>query len=154
MFEMGLWNGLLNRFGLIDHRADRHPIRVFLLDDDSKRHIWFAKRFNGDTLDIAENVDGARKYLVENVYDAIFLDHDLLPEHYGAQTPDDERTGYAIANWLASRPELQPASTIVVHTRNSDGAIRMVERLRSVGRAAEFVPFPMLEQKIRHFWHR
>jgi hypothetical protein len=151
---MGFFTDLLNRIGVVNHRPPRHPIRVFLLDDDTKRHIWFAKRFDGDFLDIADNVNDAFNLLGSNVYDAIFLDHDLLPEHYGSSRLDDERTGFAVATWLAGRPELQPASTILVHTRNADGAIRMVEKLRASGRQAEFVPFPMLEQKIKNYWHR
>jgi hypothetical protein len=151
---MGILRGVLSKLGWNHARAERNPIRVFLLDDDTRRHDWFAKRFEGDHLDIAEDVAGAREFLVANRYDAIFLDHDLLPEHYHAEETDDENTGYAIALWLASRPELQRASTIMVHTRNADGAIRMVEELRRSGRQAEYVPFPLLAQKIKNYWHR
>ena len=151
---MGILRGVLNKLGLHNLHADRNPIRVFLLDDDTRRHTWFAKRFEGDRLDIADDVTLAREFLSANLYDAIFLDHDLLPEHYHAETTDDERTGYAIALWLASRPELQRASTILVHTRNADGAMRMVEELRRAGRQAEYVPFPLLAQKIKNYWHR
>jgi hypothetical protein len=151
---MGILRGVLNKLGLNDIKANRSPIRVFLLDDDTRRHVWFAKRFDGDHLDIADDVERARQFLSANLYDAIFLDHDLLPEHYHAETTDDENTGYAIAFWLASRPELQRASTILVHTRNADGAMRMVEELRRAGRQAEYVPFPLLAQKIKHYWHR
>lgn len=135
-------------------RADssRNPIRVFLLDDDVRRHQWFVKRFVGDEIDIAETPTDAIAKLSANSYDAIFLDHDLLPEHYKSSEPDDERTGYAVAAWLASHPEHQPASTIMVHTRNADAAIRMVEALRATGRLAEYVPFPMLEHKIKNYW--
>ena len=151
---MGILRGLLNRLGLTSVEATRGPIRVFLLDDDMRRHEWFAKRFEGDRLDIAETVEQARGFLSGNLYDAIFLDHDLLPEHYNSETNDDENTGYAIALWLASRPELQRASTIMIHTRNADGAMRMVEELRRAGRQAEYVPFPLLAQKIKNYWHR
>jgi NAD+-processing family protein with receiver domain len=151
---MSIWRGLLRRLGLEKISADRHPISVFLLDDDSRRHDWFAQRFKGDFLDIAEDVGHARELLSTNFYDAIFLDHDLLPEHYNSQTKDDERTGYAIALWLASSPGIQAASTIMVHTRNADGAMRMVEELRRAGRQAEYVPFPMLAQKIKNYWKR
>ncbi|HUQ34629.1 MAG TPA: cyclic-phosphate processing receiver domain-containing protein [Pyrinomonadaceae bacterium] len=151
---MGILRGVLSKLGLSNLQGERSPIRVFLLDDDTRRHVWFAKRFDGDHLDIAEDVAGAQECLSANLYDAIFLDHDLLPEHYHADSNDDERTGYAIALWLASRPELQRASTILVHTRNADGAMRMVEELRRAGRQAEYVPFPLLAQKIRHYWHR
>jgi hypothetical protein len=151
---MSIWRGVLNKLGLNNIKADRNPIRVFLLDDDTRRHVWFAKRFDGDHLDIADDVARAREFLNEGIYDAIFLDHDLLPEHYHSEETDDENTGYAIALWLASRPELQRASTILVHTRNADGAMRMVEELRRAGRQAEYVPFPLLAQKIKHYWHR
>ncbi len=151
---MSILRGVLNRLGLHNFKAERSPIRVFLLDDDLRRHDWFTRRFAGDYLDIADDVEQAREFLSTNFYDAIFLDHDLLPEHYHAETTDDERTGYAIATWLASRPELQRASTIMVHTRNADGAMRMVEELRRAGRQAEYVPFPLLAQKIKNYWHR
>ena len=151
---MRLLNSLLSKLGLSNVRADRNPIRVFLLDDDRRRHSWFAVRFKGDLLHLAQNVEEARKLLSENSYDAIFLDHDLLPEHYGSEDLDDERTGYAIATWLAMNPQLQRASTILVHTRNADGALRMVEKMREAGRSAEYVPFPMLPEKINRYWQR
>ncbi len=90
----------------------------------------------------------------KNSYDAVFLDHDLHPEHYNSLSHDDERTGYAIASWLAANPELQRASTILVHTRNADGAMRMIEELRRAGRCAEYVPFPLLAERIKHYWRR
>ncbi len=151
---MGFLSQVLNRFGLSDMVAERSPIRIFLLDDDVRRHEWFSKRFAGDYLDIAEDVEGARELLEKNSYDAIFLDHDLLPEHYGSETTDDERTGYAIALWLASKPDLHRATTLIVHTRNADGAIRMIEELRRSNRNAEYVPFPLLAQKIKNYWQR
>ena len=151
---MGLLHSLLTKTGLIKIKAERHPIRVFLLDDDVRRHRWFAKRFKGDFIDIADNVAQAQQMLGSGSYDAIFLDHDLHPEHYHAESTDDERTGYAIALWLGANPELQRASTILVHTRNADGAMRMVEELRRSGRAAEYVPFPMLAERIRSYWQR
>jgi hypothetical protein len=151
---MDFVRSLLSRLGIIKVTAERHPIRVFVLEDDSRRHDWFAKRFKGDYLDIAVDVPKAQELLANNSYDAIFLDHDLHPEHYHSSTTDDERTGYAIASWLAAHPELQRASTILVHTRNADGAMRMVEELRRAGRPAEFVPFPMLKERIKRYWQR
>ena len=151
---MGLWHSLLTKLGIIALNADRHPIRVFLLDDDTRRHEWFAMRFKGDLIDVAHNVEEAERLLGTNSYDAIFLDHDLHPEHYNSDMLDDQRTGYAIASWLAVNPEVQRASTILVHTRNADGAMRMVEELRRAGRMAEYVPFPLLAERIKHYWRR
>ena len=151
---MTLWQSLLSKLGLKSVRAERHPIRVFLLDDDVRRHRWFTNRFRGDYIDIANNVKEARELLSASSYDAIFLDHDLHPEHYNAESTDDERTGYAVARWLCSNPELQRASTILVHTRNADGAMRMVAELRQAGRSADYVPFPMLAERIKKYWSR
>jgi CheY-like chemotaxis protein len=150
---MSIWQGLLSKLGY-GARAERHPIRVFLLDDDHLRHEWFARRFAGDRLDTAIDPPRAFDLLSTNFYDAVFLDHDLLPEHYGSDEHDDERTGYAVAAWLAAHPDIQPSATIIVHTRNADGAMRMVELMRRAGRQAEYVPFPVLSQKIRSYWQR
>jgi DNA-binding LacI/PurR family transcriptional regulator len=150
--EMPLLHSLLSKLGLARIHAERNPIRVFLLDDDKRRHRWFSARFKGDFVDVADNVQEALELLAANSYDAIFLDHDLHPEHYNAVSHDDERTGFAIATWLAANPELQRASTIVVHTRNADGAMRMVEELRRAGRTADYVPFPFLEERIKNYW--
>ncbi|MDQ3219117.1 MAG: hypothetical protein M3Q26_00005, partial [Acidobacteriota bacterium] len=146
---MSMLRSLMIRLGLADLKAERTPISVFLLDDDRRRHRWFEKRFDGDDLDIAETVDEAKEILAENTYDAIFLDHDLLPLHYESNDHGDfANTGYAIAEWLDERRELQRAATIIVHTRNADAAIPMVLKLRESGRNVEYVAFPMLDLKI------
>jgi len=152
---MNLLRSLLIRFGLIDMKADRSPIAVFLLDDDRRRHRWFEKRFAGDELDIAETVDEAKEFLKQYAYDAIFLDHDLLPHHYESNDHDDfASTGYAITEWLSENKDLQRSATIIVHTRNADGAFKMVEKLRDSGRQVEYVAFPLLDLKIKNYWKR
>jgi hypothetical protein len=152
---MGLIRSLMIRFGLADLSADRGAIAVMVLDDDVRRHRWFRKRFSGDHLDTAETVDEAKVLLAESVYDAIFLDHDLLPHHYESNEHDDfSSTGYAIAEFLSENPDLQRAATIIVHTRNADAAIPMVQKLRETGRNVEYCAFPMLDLKIKNYWKR
>ncbi len=152
---MGLIRSVLIKLGLADLSADRTPISVMLLDDDTRRHRWFAKRFDGDDLDIAETVEEAKVFLAENNYDAIFLDHDLLPHHYESNDHDDfDQTGYAVALWLNQNHQFQRAATIIVHTRNADAAIRMVQVLRETGRNVEYCAFPMLDLKIKNYWKR
>ncbi len=152
---MSLFRSLLIKVGLADLSAERTPINVLLLDDDTRRHRWFIKRFAGDELDIAESVDEARNFLSGNTYDAIFLDHDLLPHHYDSNDHGDSaNTGYAIAEWLNERADLQRAATIIVHTRNADAAIPMVLKLRESGRNVEYCAFPMLDLKIKNYWKR
>jgi hypothetical protein len=152
---MGLVKSILIRLGLADLKSGSDPLAIFVLDDDERRHRFFARRFEGDNLAIAETVIGAKEMLSEGVFDAIFLDHDLLPEHYETDgSEDDENTGYAIALWLARNKNIQPSSMIVVHTRNSTGGMRMAEVMRDSGRAVEYVPFPMLDHTIRNLWRR
>jgi hypothetical protein len=149
---MNLIERLKQKFGIPSADSGRAPIRIFLLEDDERRCAWFEKRFKGDTLHISCDIDEAKQLLESNTYDSIFLDHDLMPEHYGSETPDDERTGYAIATFLASRPELQRAATIMVHSFNAEGALRMVEELRGSGRQADYVPFHFLEDRLKRMW--
>lgn len=152
---MGVFRSLLIKLRLADVSAERTPISVFLLDDDYRRHAWFEKRFNGDDLVIAETVEEAKELLADGKFDAIFLDHDLLPHHYESNDHNDfSNTGYAIAEWLNQKPELQRAATIIVHTRNADAAIPMVQKLRESGRNVEYCAFPMLDLKIRNYWKR
>jgi hypothetical protein len=152
---MSIFRSLMIRLGLADLSTERAPISVMLLDDDTRRHKWFHKRFAGDGLDIAVNVEEAKELLAENNYDAIFLDHDLLPHHYESNDHDDfASTGYAIAEFLNERADLQRAATIIVHTRNADAAIQMVQKLRETGRNVEYCAFPMLDLKIRNYWKR
>lgn len=152
---MGILRGLMIRFGLINLKSERSPITVFVLDDDERRHRWFKKRFAGDELDIAETVEDAKEFLSKYSYDAVFLDHDLLPEHYESNEHDDfARTGYAIAEWLHDNKEIQRSATFVVHTRNADAALKMVGKLRDSGRQVEYCAFPMLDMKIKHYWKR
>ncbi len=152
---MSFLRGLMIRFGLVDLKAERSPIAVFVLDDDERRHRWFKKRFAGDDLDIAETVDEAKEFLSKYAYDAVFLDHDLLPEHYESNEHDDfARTGYAIAEWLYENKEFQRSASFVVHTRNADAALKMVEKLRDSGRQVEYIAFPMLDMKIKNYWKR
>jgi hypothetical protein len=152
---MGIVRSLMIKFGLADLSAERGSISVMVLDDDTRRHRWFLKRFKGDFVDIAENVEEAKELLAENAYDALFLDHDLLPHHYESNEHDDfGSTGFAIAEWLNERRDLQQAATIIVHTRNADAAIKMVQTLRESGRNVEYCAFPMLDLKISNYWKR
>ncbi|MBX7170779.1 MAG: hypothetical protein K1X72_07465 [Pyrinomonadaceae bacterium] len=151
---MGIIQSILIRLGLADLSAKRNPITIFLLDDDTRRHRWFRKRFNGDEVEVAETVEEAKKLLQSRPYDAIFLDHDLLPDHYDSEKWDDENTGYAIAKWLSDNKNIQTAATVIVHTRNSEGGMRMVEIMRQGQRSVEYVPYPLLDMKIRHYWKR
>ena len=150
---MGILRSILIRLGMADLERGRDPIEIFVLDDDERRHRFFRKRFKGDFIEFAESVEEAKERLSAGQFDAIFLDHDLLPHHYKSNDHDDfHNTGFAVAEWLTEEPTLHRSATVIVHTRNAEGGFRMVEKLRESGRQVEYVPFPLLEGKIRHYW--
>jgi CheY-like chemotaxis protein len=123
--------------------------RVLIVEDDETRCLWFRERLAGHRLDVTCDVLTAIEWLRRNDYQAVLLDHDLLEEHYFAADWDDERTGYAVARWLADNPTLQRDALIIIHSLNYEGARRMLELLRNAGRDAEHIPFYSLQSGLR-----
>ena len=123
--------------------------RVLIVEDDEARCAWFRGRLAGSRLDVTCDVRQAVRWLAEHDYRAVLLDHDLSDEHYFSNEPDDERTGYAVARWLAENPTAQRDALILVHSLNYVGARRMVDVLRAAGRDAEHVPFHQLQSGLR-----
>ena len=70
---MGFFSRLTTKVGLTKSHGERHPIRIFLLEDDERRCEWFSKRFKGDHLDIVCDVAEGKKLLKARHYDSIFL---------------------------------------------------------------------------------
>src|SRR5215210_4884189 len=119
--------------------------RVLLVEDDEMRCAWFRRKFAPHVLDVTCDVAEAARWLTEREYATILLDHDLLEEHYFSDSTDDERTGYAVAAWLAAHPDRQRDAAIVVHSLNYADAQRMLNLLCESGRDAEHVPFHYLQ---------
>ncbi|MBV9958464.1 MAG: response regulator, partial [Acidobacteria bacterium] len=109
-------------------------MHVLIVEDDEARCVWFRRKFAGDELDVTCDVGQAFKWLAEREYEVILLDHDLTEEHYLSDEPDDERTGYAVAAWLAGHPDRQREAIIIIHSLNYLGAERMLTTLREAGR--------------------
>jgi CheY-like chemotaxis protein len=123
--------------------------RILIVEDDAARCAWFNERFSGVTLDVTCDVSQAVAWLKERDYFMILLDHDLAEEHYFSNEPDDERTGYAVAAWLAGHPDSQREAVILIHSLNYTGAQRMLEVLQEAGREAEHIPFHYLQFGLR-----
>ena len=123
--------------------------RVLIVEDDEARCAWFRERLRGSQLDVTCDVATAIRWLGERHYRAVLLDHDLTQEHYFSNEPDDERTGYAVARWLADNPTAQRDAFILVHSLNYPGAARMVGVLRDAGREAEHIPFHYLQAGLK-----
>src|SRR6059058_1989459 len=118
--------------------------RILIVEDDPSRCAWFSQRFSGFILDVTFDVSEAIEWLKERDYSMILLDHDLTEEHYLSDAHDDDRTGYAVAAWLAAHPDHQRDADILIHSLNYVGAGRMLDALHSAGRDAEHLPFPYL----------
>jgi CheY-like chemotaxis protein len=123
--------------------------RVLIVEDDETRCDWFRRRLSACDIDLTCDAREACELLARNVYDLILLDHDLRDEHYFSDEPDDERTGYAVAAWLAAHADSQPRTQIVIHSLNYTGARRMLEALTAAGYDAECVPFHYLQSGLR-----
>ncbi|MDQ3920397.1 MAG: hypothetical protein M3348_18190 [Acidobacteriota bacterium] len=123
--------------------------RVLVVEDDETRCTWFRERLEGRRLDVTCDAQTAIRWLAERDYVAVLLDHDLAEEHYFSNEPDDERTGYAVARWLAEHPSAQRDATIIIHSLNYVGASRMLGVLRAAGRDAEHIPFHYLQMGLR-----
>ncbi len=119
--------------------------RILIVEDDETRCVWFQEKFAGREMDVTCDVAQAFEWLGERDYEIILLDHDLMDEHYFSSDPDDERTGYAVAAWLAAHPERHRQAVIVIHSLNYFGAQRMLDKLNEAGLAAEHIPFHYLQ---------
>jgi CheY-like chemotaxis protein len=124
-------------------------MRILIVEDDEARCIWFRQQFADDELDVTCDVGQALTWLAEREYQTILLDHDLLQEHYFSDERDDERTGYAVAAWLAAHTDSQRKATVIIHSLNYLGAERMLDTLREAGREAEHIPFPYMQAGLR-----
>lgn len=123
--------------------------RILIVEDDPMRCAWFEQKFAGRHMDVTCDTREAIAWLGAHDYGVILLDHDLAEEHYFSDEPDDDRTGYAVAAWLAAHPEHHRDAMIVIHSLNYFGAQRMLDALRDAGRDAEHVPFHYLQNGLR-----
>lgn len=105
-------------------------MRILILDDDEIRHNEFAKVLDEHEVLHAYTAGVAIKWMTEQQFDLILLDHDL-----GEYTEDGEEiTGMAAAQFLALHlPFEQRPLMVIVHSWNLSRAVAMVETLRKAG---------------------
>jgi len=96
---------------------------ILILEDDNNRIARFMKElsFIGHELHFAETTSSAKKYLSENVYDVIFLDHDLGGEMM--VDSDKPNTGYQVAKAIVGTANED--AYIVIHSMNPAGSNNM-----------------------------
>lgn len=120
------------------------PRNILVLDDDTFRLDAFSRWYaETDKVTLVKSVEEACQQLLNQVFDLVFLDHDL-----GDVTQDPyprERTGMDVAIFISNLPREQRPGRVIVHSVNVMGAIRMVRELvTNAGVAASPIPFPEL----------
>ena len=96
-------------------------MKILILDDNENRHKEFNKRLIGHIVKNVYTVKETIKYLEEEKWDFVFLDHDLGGNIYQSSVPS---TGYEVAEWLHNHTDRQPEQ-IIIHSYNPVGARNM-----------------------------
>ena len=107
-------------------------MKILFLDDDHSRCGAFHWA-NKDTHDltIVHTVDEAIRALQDGSWDIISLDHDLEPQHYENLEGKHDRSGMAVAEWIAENaPDIVG---IIIHSWNPWGAANMARVLVDAG---------------------
>jgi len=105
-------------------------MKIFILEDDPARIRWMLENFDIEiSLDITQDVSEALKWLNENKYDYIFLDHDLGGMTYVSS--DEYQTGATVAKELHATKNVD--SDVTVHSWNPPGAKVMMGYMESHG---------------------
>jgi hypothetical protein len=108
-------------------------MKILFLDDMESRHIFFLRSFANkkDKFDWAKNAKEAYELLDKNVYDIVFLDHDLAEDHYYGKSGDED-TGEDVAKYISTLPTADMPKYIIIHTLNPHGGNNMESRLKHV----------------------
>ena len=123
--------------------------KVLVLEDDPVRLAWFLSEFPGATV---AHTASAAILALEGMGDfaIVFLDHDLLPEHYSLLAygvlADERGTGSEVSAWLRDHPLYSRDAIVVLHSMNAEGSNRMAGHLREANRLFRVSPFPLLQR--------
>ena len=102
-------------------------MKILILDDDFSRHKEFNKRLIGCSVTNVETSKEAIQKLEEEIFDIVFLDHDLGGMVF---MQSGENTGFEVAKWLSENEAKQPRR-IIIHSFNPVGAKNMKSLLPS-----------------------
>ena len=105
-------------------------MKILFFDDDIKRHKKFSRGVIGHKVTFVFNVSDAIKALNEEIFDVIYLDHDMLPGIH--QEPGSE-TGWAVAQHIAKLPREQFPLSVIVHSYNRKAAELMTRHINKAG---------------------
>ncbi len=123
-------------------------MKILFLDDDPNRYRRIQPFFIGHSYSWAKTANEAISLLIQNDYDIVFLDHDLLPCHYDDFSCEDGTTGHGVAHWLTMNKERFLNSMFIVHTQNPIGGPSMKKLLKTEFQQVYWIPFPELLPRI------
>ena len=100
-------------------------MRILVLDDDKARLELFQRNLIGHLVTCVETAPEAIQQLTEQVFQVVFLDHDLGGKVF---QESGEGTGWEVAKWLSENPTRKPVLT-VLHSFNEAGRKNMLALL-------------------------
>jgi CheY-like chemotaxis protein len=102
-------------------------MKILILDDDKNRLKTFVQNFIGNDVVTKTTAKETIEELDTNIWDAVFLDHDLGGKVF---VPPGPETGPEVAEWLRDHPYKKPA-WIIIHSFNGEAASHMLSILPS-----------------------
>jgi len=118
-----------------------YNLRIFVLDDDMSRILWFQENFKS----VSFAFDPVKAWNIlkneEYNFDIIFLDHDLG----GAFTRGSKGDGIDLARQMA-KEGVYKNTRIIVHSRNPQGAQAIEEALKETHTNIELINYLNLRE--------
>ena len=115
--------------------------KILFLDDMEARHKVFRMGNIGWDVTHVYTAEEAMKALSETVFDLASLDHDLSVETIMLMPDKGKGSGYDVALFIAEMPEEKRPRTVVVHSLNPSGSIRMMDALEGKVNKLLRIPF-------------
>jgi CheY-like chemotaxis protein len=93
-------------------------MKIFVLEDNSYRINFFIERFSDCEVIVTENAKSAVEYLQEDIFNYVFLDHDL---------GENDGCGLDVVEYLANNPQnVNNMSVIIIHSWNIPATEKMI----------------------------
>lgn len=109
-------------------------MRILFVDDEEMRHAAFRRAFSEDDRKHVYTVDDAIHALADEVFDLVYLDHDLNDYHLD---------GMDIVKSMCALPEDLRPKEVVVHSCNVSRALVMVANLTQAGFRVSYQMFSL-----------
>lgn len=121
-------------------------MNILFLDDDPKRADKFLK--DNPEATWVDTASRCKTSLLENDWDAVYLDHDLGGKVY--VDPSEENTGSEVVRFIVANQEQLPKHmNFIVHSLNFNASLNMIKELRNIGYTALYKPFGSLDSPER-----